>query len=278
MAFNALNCPAVSQLLNQVQTDFGIQESLVAKYLGSPSPMNLPLPSFVTAPTAEVPKEKKKRQIKEKPKDTMCTAVTTKGPCKFAAKCDGLCGIHLRKRDGGGESSKGPKEATKKVPKKAEAPKHSHPLSEEAECELCETHGNVVKPELTKAEFEAVAEDGKSLQQRLAAILANSDNDEDDEPGEQLKTELANEAAMNGGDNTPYGSDHEEEEELTASLKAKLAKQLAEEDEDSEVDEESVDQLAETPPSRDRLADMLAKMNVKEEEYDFDGLEEEMED
>jgi hypothetical protein len=260
MAYNALNCPAVTALLQQVQSDYNLEDNLVVKYLGSPAPSMLPMPSFVTAPTAEVPKEKKKRVIKEKPKEAMCTAVTNKGPCKFAAKCDGLCGIHLRKRDGGGESSKAPKEpVVKKVAKKAEAPKHSHPLTEEAEeCELCETHGNVVKPELSKAEFEAVAEDGKSLQDRLKAILANSDNDEPDEAEEP---------------------EEEEEEELTASLKAKLAKQLAEEDEDSEVDEESIEQMTETPPSRDRLADMMAKMKMKdEEEYDFEALEEEMED
>jgi hypothetical protein len=253
MAYSALNCPAVTALLQQVQSDYKLDGNLVVKYLGSPAPSMLPMPSFVNASTAEVPKEKKKRVIKEKPAEAMCTAVTNKGACKFAAKCDGLCGIHLRKRDGGGESSKAPKEpVAKKVTKKAEAPKHSHPLTEEAEeCELCETHGNVVKPELSKADFEAVAEDGKSLQDRLKAILANSDNDEEDD----------------------------EEEELTASLKAKLAKQLAEEDEDSEVDEQSIEQMSETPPSRDRLAEMMAKMKMKDEnEYDFEALEEEMED
>lgn len=269
MAYSALNCPAVTALLQQVQSDYGLQESLVAKYLGSPAPSMLPMPSFVTAPAAEVPKEKKKRVIKEKPKDTMCTAVTNKGPCKFAAKCDGLCGIHLRKRDGGGESSKTSKEpVAKKVTKKAEAPKHTHPLTEEAEeCELCETHGNVVKPDLSKAEFEAVAEDGKSLQDRLKAILANSDNDEDDEEEEPKELKEPEEEP-----------EEDEEEELTMALKAKLAKQLAEEDEDSEVEDESVEQMSETPPSRDRLAEMMAKMKVKEEEYDFDALEEEMED
>lgn len=257
MAYNALNCPAVTALLQQVQSDYKLEDNLVVKYLGSPAPSMLPMPSFVTAPTAEVPKERKKRQIKEKPKEAMCTAVTNKGPCKFAAKCDGLCGIHLRKRDGGGESSKTPKEpVAKKVAKKAEAPKHSHPLTEEAEeCELCETHGNVVKPELSKAEFEAVAEDGKSLQDRLKAILANSDNDEPDEADEADEAEEPEEEE----------EEETEEDELTASLKAKLAKQLAEEDEDSEVDEESIEQMTETPPSRDRLAEIMAKMNMEED-------------
>ena len=263
MAFHALNCPAVSQLLSQVQTDFGIQESLVAKYLGSPAPSALPIPTFA-APSAPVvaspPPEKKKRQVKEKAEGQQCTAVTTKGQCKFAVKCDGLCGIHLRKREK--ETGAGPSEPKEpkapKVPKakKAEAPKHSHPLGEESEtCVVCETQGNVMKPEMTKAEFEAVAEDGKSIQERLAAILANSDDDEDDEPEEA-----------------------EESEAMT--LRVKLAKMVAEEDE-VEEDEVDLEQMAETPPSKAKLSALMDKLSMdedKEEPYNFDQLELEMED
>ena len=275
MAFSALNCPAVCQLLTQVQRDFGIQDSLVAKYLGSPPPSALPLPTFMTAPSAPVvvsapsapvaatpAPEKKKRQVKEKAAGEQCTAVTTKGQCKFAVKCDGLCGIHLRKKDkesGAGPSEpkapKVPKEAKEAKVKKAEAPKHTHALMEEAEtCLVCETQGNVMKPEMTTVEFEAVVEGGKSIQERLAAILANSDEDEEDE------------------------EEPEEEENLT--LRTKLAKMLAEED---EVDEDEVDleQMAETPPSQAKLSMLMDRLGVVEGKggsYNFAELEMEMED
>jgi hypothetical protein len=277
MAFNALNCPAVSQLLTQVQMDFGIQESLVVKYLGSPPPSALPMPSFVapSAPVAAPPApEKKKRQVKEKAEGEQCTAVTAKGQCKFAVKCDGLCGIHLRKKEK--ESGAGPSEPkAPKVPKtpkakKAEAPKHSHPLTEEAEtCVVCETQGNVMKPEMTKADFEAVAEDGKSIQERLAAILAGSDEDEEDE--EPTEPEILEE---------PEPAEEEEEEAEVVSLRAKLAKMVAEED---EVEEEEVDveQMCETPPSQAKLSALMDKLSMaegKEEPYNFDQLELEMED
>ena len=241
----------------------------MAKYLGSPAPSMLPIPTFA-APSAPVvaspPPEKKKRQVKEKAEGEQCTAVTAKGQCKFAVKCDGLCGIHLRKREK--ESGAGPSEPKEpkapKVPKtkKAEAPKHSHPLTEESEtCVVCETQGNVMKPEMTKAEFEAVAVDGQSIQDRLKAILSNSDeDDEDDEPEE------AEEA--------------EEAEEETLTFRAKLAKMIAEED---EVEEEEVDleQMAETPPSQAKLSALMDKLSMaegKEEPYNFDQLELEMED
>ena len=280
MAFNALNCPAVSQLLTQVQMDFGIQESLVVRYLGSPQPSALPMPSFVapSAPVAATPApEKKKRQVKEKADGEQCTAVTAKGQCKFAVKCDGLCGIHLRKKEK--ESGAGPSEPkAPKVPKtpkakKAEAPKHSHPLTEEAEtCVVCETQGNVMKPEMTKADFEAVAEDGKSIQERLAAILAGSDEDEEDE--EPTEPEEAEEAEVE-----PEPAEEEEEADVV-SLRAKLAKMVAEED---EVEEDEVDlgQMTETPPSHAKLSALMDKLSMaegKEEPYNFDELEMEMEE
>ena len=271
MAFNALNCPAVSQLLTQVQMDFGIQESLVVRYLGSPQPSALPMPSFVapSAPVAATPApEKKKRQVKEKAEGEQCTAVTAKGQCKFAVKCDGLCGIHLRKKEK--ESGAGPSEPkAPKVPKtpkakKAEAPKHSHPLTEEAEtCVVCETQGNVMKPEMTKADFEAVAEDGKSIQERLAAILAGSDEDEEDP--EEAEAEVEPEEA---------------EEAEVISLRVKLAKMVAEDDE-VEEDEVDLEQMTETPPSKAKLSDLMDKLSVtegKEEPYNFDELEMEMEE
>ena len=234
----------------------------------------------MVAPPAPVT-EKKKRQVKEKPSDQLCQAVTSKGQCKFVAKCDGLCGIHLRKKNK--DSEAGPSEPKKpkvaKVTKKPEAPKHSHTLTEEAEdCQVCETQGNVITPELTKAEFEAVAEDGLSIQARLKAILANSDNDDSDEE-EAPEPVIEAPKPVIEAPKPMETEETDEEEQMTISLRAKLAKLVAEEDEE---DEEDVDlsQMCETPPSRDKLADLMNKLSVKEGKetgYDFDALELEME-
>jgi hypothetical protein len=300
MAYSSLNCPAVSQLLTQVQTDFGIQESLTAKYLGVPT-MGAVVPVIPSVPVVAPPApvtEKKKRQVKDKPADQLCQAVTNKGQCKFVAKCDGLCGIHLRKKNK--DAEEGPSEPTvakkPKAPKKPEAPKHSHPLTEEAEeCQVCETQGNVISPELTKAEFEAVAEDGQSIQARLKAILANSDNDESDEeeetpepvveapkpvePEEPEEPKPMVEAPKSMETEEPEEEEEDEEEQMTISLRAKLAKMVAEDDDE---DEEDVDihQMCETPPSRDKLSALMDKLSVKEGKepsFDFDALEMEME-
>jgi hypothetical protein len=120
-----------------------------------------------------------------------CTGLTSKGgPCKFAALGDSeLCGIHQRKAEGGGSE---PKPRVEKVPKEKKVktkkvnPKHSHPLTEESEdCELCQTHGNMMDKKMPEATFEAVTEDEVSIKDRLKAILAASD---DEEP-EKMETE-----------------------------------------------------------------------------------------
>ena len=271
--------------------DFGIQESLTAKYFGTPSappsapPLVLPVP--VVAPPAPVT-EKKKRQIKEKPADQLCQAVTNKGQCRFVAKCDGLCGIHLRKKNKDSEAGPSePKVAKKpKVVKKPEAPKHTHPLTEEAEdCQVCETQGNIIIPELTKAEFEAVAEDGQSIQARLKAILANSDNDDSDEDVEEApKPEPVVEAPKpvieDPEEPEEDEEEYDEEEEMTISLRAKLAKMVADEDDEDE-DDVDISQMVDTPPSRDRLTELMNKLTVKEGKetgFDFEALEAEMEE
>jgi hypothetical protein len=272
--------------------DFGIQESLTAKYFGAPSAPPSVLPVPVVAPPAPVT-EKKKRQIKEKPADQLCQAVTNKGQCRFVAKCDGLCGIHLRKKNKDAEAGPSePKVAKKpKVVKKPEAPKHTHPLTEESEdCQVCETQGNVITPELTKAEFEAVAEDGQSIQARLKAILANSDNDDSDEEVEEApKPEPVVEAPKpvieppkpmeTEEEPEEDEEDEDEEEEMTISLRAKLAKLVADEDEEDEEDVD-ISQMVETPPSRDKLSALMDKLSVKEGKetgFDFEALEAEME-
>ena len=250
-------------LLTQVAQDYNLDAGeLKGRYLFNQD--------WVPTPQAQVPtvepKTKAPRQIKEKPKEQMCTGLTSKGEaCKFVAKCDGLCGIHLRKRDAPAkETAEGSEAPSKKkggrkpkeVAPKPAAPAHSHPLTEEAEeCVVCETQGNVMNPELSKAEFEAVAQEGKSLQERLQAILANAEQDEEDGEAEEATEEA-------------------EEPEEMEDIMTKLAGIMSKED-DEEYTAEDMEQMTETPPSRARLEELKKKA---EGGYDFNALLEEEED
>lgn len=244
MAFQIISCPLVQQLVQTIQKDYNLVDDLSAKYLGVPvfgAGEQIPVPAAPVVP-------KKKKVPKE-----VCVGKTAKGePCKFAVKCDGLCGIHFRQREQPAGGKKEGSSTVSKLPKKAkkEVPKHTHEASgSDPLCGLCEDQGNVVVPELTKAEFEAVEEEGQSIQERLRAILANADEDEDDveptEPTEstepldsfdQMKSALLNCEAI---------------EEV--SMEVKLARLIAEEDSDSDIEEDVVEQMSETPPSQAKL-------------------------
>jgi hypothetical protein len=225
-------------LLEKVAKDYSLPlEELKEKYLGE---------------DIEVPKEIKKVKKPREPKETadkkMCTGLTAKGqPCKFAAVDGGcLCGIHLRKESGEPRKPKEPKEPKepKKVKKVKTVPEHNHKPEEPSEtCELCESHGDGLKPELTKADFEAVEEEGKSIQDRLRAILAEAEEDPEDD--EEVSAEA---------------------EEVANALKV-----LSMEDEE-EYTEEDMDQLTESPHSRERFE--KAKKSTAFEEL----LEEETDD
>ena len=129
----------------------------------------------------------------------ICCGVTAKGkPCGNKCFDDGdYCKIHQKvadkaggskaetkkKKSKGKEVAKGEKKS--KVTKKA-VPEHTHGLVEEAvidDCELCNTHGNALNPELQEAEFELAADttDTENIQSRLAGILAQFDEEEEEE-------------------------------------------------------------------------------------------------
>jgi len=175
-----------SGLLTAVCSDYDLDfQELSARYMDG---------DFFTkqAPHLQKSRESKPRVPKApKAEKKACTGLTSKGgPCKFAALGDSeLCGIHQRKAEGGASD---PKPKVEKVPKEKKVkakkvdPKHSHPLTEESEdCELCQTHGNVMDKKMPDATFEAVTEDEVSIKDRLKAILAASD---DEEP-EKMETE-----------------------------------------------------------------------------------------
>lgn len=144
----------------------------------------------VKAPAKEpkAPKEPKAKAEKQG-----CTACTSKKePCKFSAlKGEVFCKRHLA------ASKASEPGAAPKVPKakKADAPVHTHELTAEIhdDCELCQSHGNPLaeaedfelavapQPTVEMEEFELVEvapSQPTSLASRLAALMANTEEDE----------------------------------------------------------------------------------------------------
>ena len=271
MAYRAIACPLVQQLVRTIQEDYNLVDDLTAKYLGTPSiDSDTPTPAIVAVVPATPVVPKKSKKVAVEP----CSGRTAKGdPCRFKVKCDGLCGIHLRQRDqpvSEKKTKEGSTGAPKKSPaakKKADAPKHTHtPLETDPLCGLCEVQGDVVVPELTKAEFEAVEEEGASIQERLRAILAGADDDEEDATPEVPSTSTPEEFTDPEEPEKPLDTmgdlmaalptvdepeDAEEPEEL--DLRVKLARLIAEEDSDSEMEDDVIEQMSETPPSQAKL-------------------------
>ena len=277
MAFHPINCPLVHLLLQTIESDYSLT-GLVSKYVGTPSlDSDTPTPAIVaTIPATPVvpaaPKKKSKKAAVEP-----CTGRTAKGdPCRFNVKCDGLCGIHLRQRDQPAGSKKAKDgSAVPKVPKKAkkaDPPKHTHtPLETDPECGLCAVQGDVVVPELTRAEFEAVEEEGASIQDRLRAILEGADADDDDEvvpstsiPVVPEEPEVSSDPVEPEEPEKPLDTMgdlmaalptvDEPEDAGEVDLRVKLARLIAEEDSDSEMEDDVIEQMSETPPSRAKLA------------------------
>ena len=151
-------------------------------------------------PKTKAPKEVKAKQC--------CTAHTSKKePCKFnALKGEVFCKRHLKQSLNEAEP-KAPKEPKAKKAKKVEKPLepvHSHEPDAEVhdDCELCQSHGNVMSAEAE--EFELVDEEPvkavpvkqTTVQERLAALLADSDEEESDsgsDCGEALGEEVYDE-------------------------------------------------------------------------------------
>ena len=155
----ALACDALARerdrvFLLKVSSDYNIPyEELEAKYL-------------VEAESAiKVPKKKGPRKAKvtvegqtEAPK---CTAMTAKrGQCSFAAlKGECFCKRHLKQQS---EPKQEVVKAVKPPPKKAVAkvePVHTHAAdgAKHADCEPCQSHGNILEEE-PEAEFEEAVE------------------------------------------------------------------------------------------------------------------------
>jgi hypothetical protein len=193
-----------SSLICKICEDYNLDfDELSEKYMGTPEALSF----FTTSKLHEVEKESKPR-VKRQPKGEKapkearkpCVGQTSKGdPCKFAAMPDSeLCGIHQRKSEGVKPDKKEKPEVEKKTKKSAKAKKvdsvHTHkPDVDGTDCELCESHGNIIEPGLTEKTFDATVEDGSDIRAKLQAILEAEAEDEDsiEAPVEVAPVEVA---------------------------------------------------------------------------------------
>ena len=187
----------IERVCNDYNLDF---KELSAKYFeAAESAIKVPRkykkrePKSVTL-TVE-PKAAKEPKVKQ-----CCTAHTSKkDPCKFnALKGEVFCKRHLKQSVAESEP-KAPKEPKVKKTKKVEKPLepvHTHVPDAEVhdDCDLCQSHGNAMSAD--SEEFELVAAEPAapepvkkvpetpvkltSVQERLAALLAESDGEESD--------------------------------------------------------------------------------------------------
>jgi len=124
---------------------------------------------------------KPKRRV-TKPKEPVekCSCKTIKGtPCKNSC-LDGktVCAKHEKQIEtsaSGKEPLVSKKPRVKKPIVKKIVPMHNHPIGESPRdgvmCELCETHGDILDPDMPDAEFEVVPVNGQTLEERLRIML-----------------------------------------------------------------------------------------------------------
>lgn len=111
------------------------------------------------------------RQPTQVRKKDPCKGVTGKGtPCRNGA----LPGTeHCRMHSREPKEVKVPKEKKKEPKPKKIQPEHTHPIGEDPTqpCPLCETHGDVMDPNLPDAGFEEVDD----VTERLRELLSRED-------------------------------------------------------------------------------------------------------
>ena len=110
-------------------------------------------------------------RVQTQKKKDPCQGVTGKGtPCRNGA----LPGTqHCRMHSREPKEVKVPKEKKKESKPKKIQPEHTHPIGEEPSepCPLCETHGDVMDPNLPDAGFEEVDD----VTERLRELLSRED-------------------------------------------------------------------------------------------------------
>ena len=209
--------------------------------------------SVPSAPTSEphvAPPATKKSKLSQA---QACSGKTAKGEActrKCCPESDTFCSTHLAQslkpaKQKAEKKTPAAAAAADKKPKKSSAsassqkpvPTHNHALTEEVEanCDLCQTHGNAADPELTTSQFEEISGD---LQSRLKSILANLHEVPDDDDDEEDDDEEAESALVkpDADDDQAFGdaaleSEGEEEPEEEEEFED-------EEESESEVDED----------------------------------------
>lgn len=165
-------------LLSKISEDYELPlDDLIAKYQTSSASLK---------PKSKSKSKSKKAKAKDPNEPEVprvpCVGITGKGtPCKN--KCQSgsdKCHLHGVEVPNKKKEPRVPKVPKSKSKAKKVQPEHNHPpgsqSSSDDQCQLCETHGNVVIPKLPQ--FES-----KSLQDRLAAILSSETQEtEPEEP------------------------------------------------------------------------------------------------
>ena len=228
---------------------------------------------------------KARREVVAKPDARMCKGLTAKGgPCKFVAQegCD-LCGIHMRKA---GQVPQSGAETTEKTMCKGLTAKGG-PCKFVAQkgCEYCGTHlkklgmANQAEASSSKSQpppkpeeppkqivsLEQRLNNAMSLEERLKQIMA----EEAEEP-EEAEESVFTYADENDIEPTPRPTDiifpevKAQIEELVDPVEKKLKNkeirvkvQQVLEEEDSEVEEDAIEQMGDTPPSQQKLNEIL---------------------
>ena len=206
-AINALVAERDRVFLERVAQDYGLSyEELHSKYLETAEkaikvprkytkkPKSVTVVTEGEAPVKET-KEPKAKEPKAKAEKQCCTAQTSKKePCKFSAlKGEVFCKRHLKQSLGEPAAEKVPKAKEPKV--KPLEPVHTHAIGVQPEgaCDLCETNGDPLATEPTAFELVAPAHTGPvkvpSAAERLAAILAESEDEEEDEDDGEPQTD-----------------------------------------------------------------------------------------
>lgn len=171
-------------LLERVAKGEGLElTDLVAKYL--PSDVKPATELKKTTTTTKAAAARKPTKVVTRPEESdgasssKCNATTAKGkPCSLpplAGKC--VCRVHdaKQKKDDAAvvvpTTSTGPIKKPK-TKKKADQPKHDHPLDEKVheDCELCNTHGSALDDTDVDEEFETVKSPPKTLRERLMKL------------------------------------------------------------------------------------------------------------
>jgi len=109
-----------------------------------------------------------------------CSGLTAKGTrCKNLCVENGKCRMHINQSE---EAAQPKPKKQKKV--KEPAPRHTHAPGEQPEvyCKLCETHGDILDPELPERDFEIVVEHAEHTEEFVDDEVEDDEVEDDEDP------------------------------------------------------------------------------------------------